>query len=84
MTTLRDKVPSHTIGSIDRYVNQRIPAGGFLTAVLENDFAGALSRADHINREALSDIMNYLHHEVPSECWGSPEKVEIWLSGRTA
>jgi len=72
-------VPEHTIGSIDRYIDQRIEPGGFLRAVLENNLKEAMGRADSINREALFDIVAYLYNCVPTTCWGSPEKVKDWL-----
>lgn len=66
--------------SLERYAEHRIEPGGFLTAVLKNDLAGALGRADDINKHRLYEIVKYIWNELPSECWGSPEKVEKWLS----
>jgi len=40
---LRSMVPEHTIGSIDRYIDQRIEPGGFLRAVLENNLKEAMA-----------------------------------------
>ncbi len=77
----RDKVPEHTIGGLDRYVEQRIAPGSFLQAVLENNLSEAMGRADHINRPALYDIVCYIYNDLPSTCWGSPEKVQAWLKG---
>lgn len=77
---LRAKVPAHTIGAIDRYVKNRIPTGGFLRAVLENDLREAMGRADSINRESLFDIVSYIYNECPAACWGSVENVEAWLN----
>jgi len=64
---------------IDRYVNQGIPPGGFLEAVLSNDLKGALGRADEENRRDLFEIVQYCYMEIPSDCWGSAEKVSEWL-----
>lgn len=69
----------HMVESIDRYVNDHIPTGGFLYAVLCNDLHGAVSRADAVNTGRLADFVFYLHNYVPHECWGSPEKVRAWL-----
>jgi hypothetical protein len=65
---LRERVPAHTIGGIDRYVEKHI-----------NDLREALGRADSTNREALFDIVSYIYNECPFQCWGSPEKVGLWL-----
>ncbi len=80
---LRAKVPAHTIGGIDRYVNQRIEPGGFLRAVFENNLSEAFGRADIENRESLFDIVAYIYNDCPSACWGSPERVQKWLDRET-
>ena len=74
-------VPEHTAGALKRYVEDRIPTGGFLYAVLTNNLAEAVLRADLENRRALADIVTFVWHYLPSEAWGSPEKVEAWLEG---
>ena len=66
--------------TLDRYVNHQIPTGGFLQAVLENDLKEACARADDINRYRLFEIVQYCYNEIPSICWGTPEKVSKWLN----
>lgn len=39
---MHHEIPEHTKAALDRYVNDRIPPGGFLTAVLTNDLTGAV------------------------------------------
>lgn len=53
--------------------------GSFLTAVLENDLAEAVGRADFQNIEVLPAIVAFVYRNLPSPCWGSKEKVEAWL-----
>jgi len=65
--------------SIDRYVQDHTPVGGFLTALLSNDLFIAVMRADDINVALLRDYVRYLFNETPATCWGSPEKVKAWL-----
>jgi hypothetical protein len=74
-------VPQHTLEALDRYVNERIPTGDFLYAVLTNDLFGALGRADELNREHIWDICLYIYNELPSACWKTPEHVKTWLEG---
>ena len=69
-----------TKDSIDRYVQQRVPTGSFLQAVLSNDLRGALGQADEDNRRDLFEIVAYCYNEIPGVCWGSPEKVDQWLA----
>lgn len=66
--------------ALDRYVNHKIPTGGFLRAVLENDLKEACGRADVTNRYRLFEIVNYCYNEIPGSGWGSPENVAAWLN----
>lgn len=66
--------------SLDNYVSQRIPTGGFLQAVLENNLLEAFGSADSDNLRDLQEIVQYCYWELPSSCWGSPQKVREWLS----
>jgi len=65
--------------TLDRYVNDRIPTGGFLRAVLANDLFEAVGRADIFNQRALVQICGYIYNDIPSSCWGSYEIVDKWL-----
>ena len=76
-------VPFTVIESLDRYVDHRVPTGGFLNAVLENDLREAFSRADFINRYCLFEIVSYCWNEIPAICWGSYGKVDEWLKRKS-
>ena len=65
--------------SLDNYVSQGIPTGGFLQAVLENNLFEAFARADSENLRDLQEIIQYCYQRLPSSCWGSPENVREWL-----
>lgn len=67
-------------GALDRYINHRIHPGGFLTAVLENNLMEAIGRADRVNRINLHEICKYIYNNLPSESWGSREKVQNHLN----
>lgn len=66
--------------SLNRYVNEKIPTGGFLYAVLANDLMMAFARADLENRNSMFEIVKYVHNNLPIDCYGSYEKVERWLN----
>lgn len=66
--------------SLKRYVENKIPTGGFLEAVLSNDLVGAIGRADSENISRLPEIVRYIYNTLPSNCWGSREKVVQWLN----
>lgn len=75
-------IPHRLNAPLFRYVQERIPTGGFLRACLENDLLRASCAADDINAGILRDIMRHIANELPGECWGSREKVKEWLAGR--
>lgn len=68
------------IQALDRYVNNGYQPGGFLTAVLKNDFMTAVAKADENNIQSLAALAIYIYNELPATCHGSPELVERWLS----
>lgn len=76
------KLPEHMRQAMQYYIEHRILPGGFLTAVLENNLRDAVARADHINKNLLAEYVEFLYNDAPSTCWGSPEKVNAWISNR--
>lgn len=69
--------------SINDYVKNGVPTGGFLKAVLENNLSESMGRADESSHENLFSICEYIYCYVPMECWGSPEKVLAWLKKKS-
>lgn len=65
--------------AINRFALLHEKKGGFLMAVFSNDLREAIARADGDNRVVMLQILGYCHNEIPSPCWGSPEKVKAWL-----
>jgi hypothetical protein len=53
--------------------------GGFLQAMLEGDLYRAAASADIYNQQRLYHIAKYIVNTLPSESYGSPEKVEKWI-----
>ena len=70
--------------SLDAYVSTGRPTGGFLEAVLSNDLKEATGRADERALDNLPHIVAYCYNDIPSGCWGSPERVTAWLNGWAA
>src|SRR4051812_28095493 len=77
-------VPEHMRAGIINYIENGLPAGGFLSAVLENDLKSACGRADHINQQHIPSIVAWFWNFAPSTCWGSREKVEAWYKVKNA
>jgi len=74
-------IPERMHGAIQRYIEQRINPGDFLTAVLCNDLKEACARADDENITMLPVYVAFFYNEVPAKCRGSSEKVMEWLNG---
>lgn len=75
------ELPPHCQEGMRAYFEQRRPVGDFLYAVLCNDLRGAFERADDINTYRMRDYVTFLYNQVPTRCYGSPEKVKKWLAG---
>jgi len=69
------------MAGILNYVQNRVPPGHFLYAVLTNNLREAFGRADESNTTAMRDIVAYCYNKIPATCWGSPEHVKAWLEG---
>lgn len=72
-------VPEHTREALANYFIHCYEPGSFLMAVLCNDLTGAATRSDHINRDALASIAQWVLHNAPNGSWGNREIVNDWL-----
>lgn len=72
-------IPQHMVGAVKRYILHGIPPGGFLTALLSNDFMGAANKADDENSAALMGWARFLYNHVPAGSFGSPARFDAWL-----
>ena len=72
------------VAGLDKYARHGVPTGGFLKAVLANDLAQAVGRADEESIVELRDIVRYVYNHLPATCWGSYERVEEWLTIKRA
>lgn len=71
-------IPGHMQGGVVRYVMHGVPPGGFLTALLANDFMAATSKADDANADAIMGWAGFLYNYVPADCKGSYDTVTKW------
>ena len=80
MTTKIDytNCPDHVRDTLQRYLEQGYGPGGFLSAVLSNDLMASVDRADNTSLAVLPAIVSWLHNEVPTACYGSPQRVRSW------
>jgi hypothetical protein len=73
------KIPDYMADGLIRYVEDGIPPGDFLTAVLENDLSEAIGRADEANIKVIPAYVFWLYNYAPIGCWGSKAKVKSWM-----
>lgn len=75
-----NKIPEHLREGLRRYMMEFQRPGDFLCAVLNNDLAGALARADDVSIISLREISTYLYNCAPPECHGRPGAVDEWCA----
>lgn len=74
-----DMLPPDLRAGLLRYVVDGVRPGDFLCAVLDNDLADAVGRADSEARLAqLKAIHSWLFNFTPSACFGSKAKRLAW------
>lgn len=78
-TNYYSNIPALTMGSINRYVNEGLSPGSFVTAVLCNDLFNAVGTADEENLVVLPEIVRYVYNELPSSAWGNLNKMNAWM-----
>lgn len=76
----RYDIPEHARESLMNYFNNCWEPGSFITSVLCNDLFGAATRADHINRPELANIVVWVMNNAPYGSYGSHEAVQDWLN----
>ena len=73
------KIPSpYMIDGVRNWLEKGIEPGSFLQALLMNDFAMAVVKADSMNKHLLHDWAIFLLNEMPPEAWGSEMTYQRW------
>jgi hypothetical protein len=76
-----EMLPEYMQDGMRLYIEKGIEPGSFLYSVLCNDLMGAFGTADSVNKARLADYCTFLYNEAPSQCHGSPAKVQAWIDG---
>jgi hypothetical protein len=72
-------IPEYMQGGLQMYINDGIPPGDFLTAVICNDLSAAIGRADNVNIRNMPAYVNFFYNYAPSNCWGSKKMFKSWV-----
>lgn len=72
-------IPDRMMPGIKRYVDEGTQPGRFLTAIIQNNLSEACGQADDENLRNLPAYAAYFYNKVPTCCWGSKEKMKLWL-----
>jgi len=67
-----------------RYIEEGVPTGSFLRALISNDLRGTYDAADQENTAAVRNYVLFLYNHAPSACWGSPEAYDNWIQEKQA
>ena len=73
--------PVKVLAAINRWVQYRDYPGSFVMRLLCNDLIGTIRAADPQSLAALPVLLRYLHNEVPTQCYGSEDKVIAYGDG---
>lgn len=73
-----DILPEHIRSSVKSYIEDGVPVGSFLQAVICNDLTESFARADEINIARMFDIVLFFYNEAPLPCWRSKENMVAW------
>lgn len=74
------KAPNNSGDAFQRFIEEGIPTGHFLEALLSNDLAQACARADDMNQYLIFQYVRFMWNELPSSAWGSPENYKNWIA----
>ena len=71
-------VPSYMMGGIERWIEEGIEPGDFLTGIIKNDLKQACAHADDHNLANLPAYVALFYNGAPGDCWGSEDNFQRW------
>ena len=71
-------IPEHMRGGLERFFNDKLEPGHFLSAVIDNDLREAVLRADNVNRQHIPNYIEWLYNHAPAGSWGHYQAVAEW------
>jgi hypothetical protein len=77
-------VRAEMVRALYAYADEGAPLGGFLQAVVNNDFTLALGRADVDNARNIFGIRDFMLAEMPGRCHGFQGAYDDWRNTMAA
>lgn len=71
-------LPAYMWEGLIEYVEKGTPQGSFLMALLEGNFYEMARCADSNNSRLFYNYAMFFYNEMPSDCYGSAERVKNW------
>jgi hypothetical protein len=72
-------IPPHIRLGFENYLIHGIYPGGFVEALICNNFIGAIKKADSTNKNHLHDIADWMLYNMPTNCYGNREIMKNWI-----
>lgn len=73
-----DLLPEHLRPGIFLYIEKKIRPGSFLSNIIENNLTNVICGFNGTIHD-LELVVKWFVWEAPSTCWGSKEKLDLWL-----
>lgn len=73
------QLPEHIQEGIKNYIEQGVPCGSFVKAVICNDLKETCAQADAVNKYEIFNIVSWFCNKAPSACWGSQACYNHWI-----
>lgn len=77
---LKMTVPEHLRPGLIRYFEHGIKPGSFLQALIQNNLAQTVLRADELTLPHLPNIVRWMMNEAPAPKWGSEDAMNAWIN----
>tara|TARA_Y100000401_G_scaffold115030_1_gene117998 strand:+ start:616 stop:897 length:282 start_codon:yes stop_codon:yes gene_type:complete len=74
------RLPKPFKEEMKKYVEEGIETGSSLKYILQNDLFKTMMYSDPDNQELIKDVVLWIWNQLPSETYGTPDKVDKWLS----
>lgn len=73
-----DLLPENLQEGAQRWIEQGIQPGSFLSAVIANNLRETIGRVDMTNGTRLLEIVSWFYNWAPGPCWGSVDRAQAW------